>query len=45
MIQIQPFLLFTLFMASGHFGKLFVKNTRKKVPAGKNFGAFSPRYS
>ena len=28
----------------GHFYKLFVKNTRKKGPAGKNLGAVSPRY-
>ena len=32
-------------MELGHFDKLFVKNTRKKDPAGKNFGAFPPRYS
>ena len=33
------------FLKLGHFDKLFVKNTRKKGPAGKNLGAFSPRYS
>ena len=33
------------FAESGHFNKFFVKNTIKKVPAGKNFGAFSPGYS
>ena len=32
------------FMELGHFDKYFVKNTRKKGPAGKNFGVFSPRY-
>ena len=31
-------------MELGHFDKHFVKNTRKKGPAGKNFGVFSPRY-
>ena len=29
----------------GHFYKHFVKNTRKKGPAGKHLGVFSPRYS
>ena len=33
------------FVELGHFEKLFVKNTRKKDPAGKNVGAFSRRYS
>ena len=33
------------FVGLGHFYKHFVKNTRKKGPAGKNLGAFSPRYS
>ena len=28
----------------GHFGKLFVRNTRIKYPTGKNFGAFPPGY-
>ena len=28
----------------GHFNKHFVKNTRKRGPAGKHFGVFSPRY-
>ena len=28
----------------GHFYKHFLKNTRKKGPAGKNVGIFSPRY-
>ena len=32
------------FVELGHFDKHFVKNTRKKDPAGKNFGFFSPRY-
>ena len=30
------------FAEAGHFNKFFVKNTIKKGPAGKNFGAFSP---
>ena len=33
------------FVELGYFDKLFVKNTRKKGPAGSNFGAFPPRYS
>ena len=33
------------FMKLGHFDKHFVKNPRKKGPAGGNFGVFSPRYS
>ena len=33
------------FLKLGHFDKLFVKNKRKKGPAGKEFGAFTPRYS
>ena len=33
------------FVELGHFDKLFVKNTRKKGPAGKNVGAFPPTYS
>ena len=33
------------FVEFGQFEKLFVKNTRKKDPAGKNVEAFSPRYS
>ena len=32
------------FVEPGHFDKHFVKNTRKKDPAEKNFGVFSPRY-
>ena len=28
-----------------HFDKHFVKNTRKRGPAGKHFGVFYPRYS
>ena len=28
----------------GHFYKHFVKNTKKKDPAGQNLGVFSPRY-
>ena len=31
-------------MKLGHFDKHFVKNLRKKRPAGENFGVFSPRY-
>ena len=30
------------FVELGQFDILFVKNTRKKGPAGKNVGAFSP---
>ena len=33
------------FAELGDFNKHFVKNTRKKGPAGKRFGVFSPRYS
>ena len=33
------------FVELGHLDKHFVKNTRKKGAAGKNFGVFSPRYS
>ena len=33
------------FMDLEYFGKHFVKNTRNKGPAEKNFGVFSPRYS
>ena len=33
------------FVKLGHFDKHFVKNSRKKGPAGKNFRVFSPRYS
>ena len=33
------------FVELGHFDKHFVKNTRKKGPAGEHFGVFSPRYS
>ena len=33
------------FVELGHFNKHFVKNTRKKDPAGKKFEDFSPRYS
>ena len=29
----------------GDFNKHFIKNTRKRSPAGKHFCAFSPRYS
>ena len=32
------------FVELAHFDKHFVKNTRKKGPAGKNFGVVSPRY-
>ena len=32
------------FVELRHFDNHFVKNTRKKGPAGKNFGVFSPRY-
>ena len=32
------------FAELGHFDKIFVKNTRKKGSAGKNFEAFSPRF-
>ena len=33
------------FVELGRFDKLSVKNTHKKGPVGKKFGAFSPRYS
>ena len=33
------------FVELAQLDKLFVKNRRKKGPAGKNFGAFSPRHS
>ena len=33
------------FAELGHFDEHFVKNTRKRGPAGKYFVAFSPRYS
>ena len=33
------------FVKLGHSDKPFVKSTRKKVPAGKNFGAFFPRHN
>ena len=33
------------FVELGDFDKLFVKNTRKKGSAGKDFRAFSPRYA
>ena len=33
------------FVEIGHFDKHFVKNTRKKGLAGKNFRVFPPRYS
>ena len=33
------------FVELGHFDKDFIKNTRKRGPAGKHFGVFSPRYS
>ena len=32
------------FIELGHFDEHFVKNTRKRGPAGKHFGSFSPRY-
>ena len=32
------------FVELGQFDKYFVKNTRKKGLAGKNFRVFSPRY-
>ena len=32
------------FVELGHFDKHFVKNARKKGPAGKSFGVFFPRY-
>ena len=33
------------FVELRHFDKHFVKNTRKKGPAGEHFEVFSPRYS
>ena len=33
------------FVELGHFDKKFIKNTRKRGPAGKHFGFFSPIYS
>ena len=33
------------FVKIGHSDKHFVKNSRKKDPAGKHFEVFSPRYS
>ena len=33
------------FAELGHFDEYFAKNKRKRVPAGKYFGAFCPRYS
>ena len=33
------------FVEFGHFDKNFVKITRKKGPAVKHLGVFSPRYS
>ena len=33
------------FAELGDFNKHFVKNTRKKGPAGEHFGVFPPRYS
>ena len=33
------------FVELGHFDKLFIKNTGKKSPTWKNFGAFYLRYS
>ena len=32
-------------MELGHFDNHFIKNTRKKGPAGEHLEAFSPRYS
>ena len=34
-----------LFVKLGHSDKYFVKNSRKKVPAGKNFEVSSTRHS
>ena len=34
-----------MFRRIGHFDKHFVKMSRKKGTAGKNFGVFSPRYT
>ena len=33
------------FVKLGHFEKHFLKNVKKKGPAGKKFGFFLPRYS
>ena len=33
-----------MFVELGHFDKDFVKNTRKRCPAGKHVGVFSPIY-
>ena len=33
------------FVKIGHFDKPFVKNSRKKGPAGEKFRVFPPRYS
>ena len=33
------------FVELEHCDKHFIKNTRKRGPAGKHFGYFSPRYS
>ena len=33
------------FVKLGHFDKHFMKKSKKKGPAGKNFGVFSLRYS
>ena len=33
------------FVELGPFDKYFVKNTKIRGPAGKDFGGFSPRYS
>ena len=33
------------FVKLGYFDKHFIKTSRTKFPAGKNFGFFSPRYS
>ena len=33
------------FLELGQLDKPFVRNTRRKGPAGKNVGVFSPRYS
>ena len=34
-----------ILLGLGHFDKDYVENSRKRRPTGKNFGAFSPRYS
>ena len=33
-----------VFVKLGHIDKHFIKNTRKRDPAGKHFGVFSVRY-